>query len=81
MESLKTRSFQDKPMASEGYTSYRYLSTTGYLMIGALDHFDALQEASRSLPNATAITQERLDVYVDGAYTSATAENNPTGDK
>ena len=40
---------QDKPLAAEGLTSYRYKSRYGYIMIGATSNDDALNEANRSL--------------------------------
>jgi hypothetical protein len=39
----------DKPLASHGFESYRYRSKYGWIMIGAKDHADALNEANRSL--------------------------------
>lgn len=38
----------DKPLAIKGLTSYRYKGKYGYIMIGAVDHNDALREARRS---------------------------------
>jgi hypothetical protein len=39
----------DKPMAAKGYISYRYRGRYGWIMIGALNDADALNEAGRSL--------------------------------
>lgn len=48
----------DRPMAAPGLTSYRYRGAYGFVMIGALDHADALQEAQRSVPGP--VVMERL---------------------
>lgn len=39
----------NKPLASPGFTSYRYLQNFTYVMIGANSHEEALKEASRSI--------------------------------
>ena len=39
----------NKPMAAKGLTSYRYPGRYGWIMIGAKDHQDAVNEANRSL--------------------------------
>lgn len=41
----------DKPLAREGLISYRCMGRFGYVMIGAIDHEDALREALRSTPS------------------------------
>ena len=38
----------DKPLADHGLISYRYRGRYGWIMIGATDTDDALNEASRS---------------------------------
>lgn len=43
-----TRLMQDRPLAVQGLTSYRYKGPYGYIMIGAVDHDDAMREAARS---------------------------------
>jgi hypothetical protein len=42
-------SLENKPLASDGLTSYRYKGRYGFVMIGAKDDADALREAQRSL--------------------------------
>lgn len=59
-------SFHDRPLASAPYTSYRYRGRYGWIMIGALDHADAMREAARSTPDP--ITPDRLDVWTGTAY-------------
>lgn len=39
----------NRPMAAPGLISYRYTGRYGYVMIGAGDDADALNEASRSI--------------------------------
>jgi hypothetical protein len=41
----------DKPLAAEGLISYRLRGRYGWIMIGALDHADAMREAARSTPD------------------------------
>ena len=41
--------FWNRPCATKGLTSYRYRSTFGWVMIGATDDTDALNEANRSI--------------------------------
>lgn len=80
MEVEEPRQIFEKPWAAEGFTSYRYKGYfLGYVMLGATDHIDALQKASDALPPMTAITQDKLDIYVGDAYVPATEENNPKG--
>lgn len=45
----------DKPIATPGLKSYRYPSRSGFIMIGAKDRLDALNEASRSLEGGRAV--------------------------
>lgn len=39
----------DRPLASHGLVSYRYRGDFGFVMIGAKNHFDALNQARRSI--------------------------------
>ena len=41
--------FTEKPCAAQGLKSYRYKGPFGFIMIGATDDDDALNEAQRSL--------------------------------
>lgn len=43
-----SESIEDRPLAATGLTSYRYKGRYGWIMIGAHDRADALNEASRS---------------------------------
>lgn len=45
---MRLRDICNTPCAATGLTSYRYRGTYGYIMIGAVDHADAMNEASRS---------------------------------
>ena len=58
---------QDKPLAAHGLTSYRYKGLYDWVMIGAHDDDDALNEANRSLATPTA-TIENLQVFKGGEY-------------
>lgn len=51
----------DKPMAAEGLVSYRYRGRYGWVMIGAVDDKDALNEARRSINGP--VTIDRLEVW------------------
>lgn len=42
------KSLTDMPLADKGLISYRYEGRYGWIMIGATDDKDALNEASRS---------------------------------
>lgn len=42
----------DRPLAAPGLTSYRCAGRYGWIMIGAKDHAEALQEARRTCPDA-----------------------------
>jgi hypothetical protein len=55
----------DKPLAAAGLTSYRYKGAYGWIMIGAKDAADALNEANRSLSTGKAIAAN-LEIW-DGA--------------
>lgn len=71
----------DKPWAIEGKISYRYAKGLGgYVMLGASNHFEALQAASSHLKKPmTAVSLDKLDIYVGDKYVPATEENNPKG--
>lgn len=60
----------EKPMASEGLISYRCKGRYGWIMIGATDNEDALNEASRSTSN---VMEDTLEVWDKGLnkYVSA----------
>lgn len=70
----------DKPWAVEGKVSYRYAKGLGgYVMLGANNHFDALQAANSHLKPMTAVSLDKLAIYIGGVYVPATEENNPKG--
>ena len=52
----------NRPLAAEGLVSYRYTGPFGFIMIGATDHADALNEANRSLSGSTA-TIANLEIW------------------
>ncbi len=52
----------DYPCAANGLVSYRYNGALGFIMIGAMDHQDALNEANRSLTSSIA-TIENLEIW------------------
>lgn len=47
--------FTNRPCAAKGLVSYRYKGLYGFIMIGAMDHQDALNEAARSLTGSTPV--------------------------
>ena len=54
----------DRPCADHGWTSFRYKSRWGFIMIGAKDTEDALREARRSITDpATIVTVNNLDIW------------------
>lgn len=57
----------DKPLAAHGLISYRYAGNYGWIMIGALDHADALKEAARSMRHDTP-TLDKLQVWTGVQY-------------
>jgi hypothetical protein len=65
----------DLPLAEKGYTSYRYRGSFGWIMIGAKDDADALNQASRSLCNPRDLppTRDRLEVWNGVRYTAVNA--------
>ena len=54
-------------MAVEGLTSYRYKGDYGWIMIGAQDDADAVNEAGRSL-SMSKPTREKLEVWNGKRY-------------
>lgn len=55
----------DRPYASKGMTSYRIKTVYGWVMIGAVDHDDAMAEAKRSSNFAK---RENLEVWDGTRY-------------
>lgn len=66
---LEGTDMNDRPMAAPGLTSYRCKGRYGWIMIGAKDHADAMQEARRSDPTARA---ENLEIWNGERYRSLT---------
>ena len=58
---------QDRPLAVAGLISYRYKGQYGWIMIGAKDHSDALNEASRSVSRGP-VTFDNLQVWNGTSY-------------
>jgi hypothetical protein len=56
----------DLPLAAEGFISYRYKGRYGWVMIGANDHLDALNEAKRSEKDKVFLS--RLQVWNGTQY-------------
>lgn len=56
----------DKPCAAHGLTSYRYRGRYGWIMIGAINHADALREAARS--SSAAIDPANLQIWNGTEY-------------
>lgn len=59
-------SITDKPLAAEGFISYRYKGRYGWIMIGASDDDHALTEARRSTDYA--VDKENLQVWNGSEY-------------
>lgn len=59
----------NKPLTAHGLTSYRYRGRYGYVMIGARNHDDALNEAGRSIKPATP-DRANLEIWNGAAYES-----------
>jgi hypothetical protein len=59
----------DRPLAAPGFTSYRARGRFGFIMIGAKDHADALNEAKRS---ADSVTMADLEVWDGARYVKVT---------
>ncbi|MBA9846810.1 hypothetical protein ACUXIL_003358 [Ralstonia pickettii] len=67
----------DRPLAAQGFTSYRCRSRYGWIMIGAYDDRDALSEARRS--RADALSQD-LEVWDGSQYRPVLArQSGPIG--
>lgn len=58
--------FHNKRMAIKGLTSYRYSGRWGFIMIGATDTADALNEAQRSTTDKVSI--DKLEVWNGTQY-------------
>jgi hypothetical protein len=52
----------DRPLAAAGLVSYRYNGPFGFIMIGAANIGDALNEANRSLCSGGAV-MENLEIW------------------
>jgi hypothetical protein len=61
----------NRPLAATGLTSYRYRGAYGWIMIGARDRKDALNEAFRSLTIERIETLENLEVWNGERYVGA----------
>lgn len=64
--------FYERPCASPGWISYRYKGGHGWIMIGAKDHADALNEANRSLSVKNA-SFDKLEVWSGERYVPVVA--------
>ncbi len=62
--------FQDRPCAAAGLRSYRYRTSSGWVMIGAHDNAEALTEAQRSIASKAVL--EQLEVWNGSGYIAAT---------
>ena len=58
--------FTNKPCAIKGLLSYRYMGRYGFIMIGALDHQDALKQAQRSTRDK--VSFDRLEFWNGYTY-------------
>lgn len=65
---MKNTNICDKPLAAKGLVSYRYKSRFGWVMIGAKDDVDALNEAKRSVERPCVVSTENLQVWDGSAY-------------
>lgn len=59
----------DRPLADKGLTSYRYRGRYGWVMIGARDNQDALNEAKRSVGGPVSI--DNLEAWDGNRYVPA----------
>ncbi len=59
----------ERTCAAEGFTSYRYKGAYSFVMIGAVDTADALNEAERSI-RPTIPTIDKLEVWNGEKYVS-----------
>lgn len=59
----------DLPLAVKPFKSYRYKGRYGWIMIGAMNHADALKEAARSFSDRTEhATLDKLQVWSGDKY-------------
>lgn len=61
------RHHSKRPCAAEGLISYRYKGHHGWIMIGAKNDLDALNEARRSI-TGNVVTWERLQIWNGTEY-------------
>jgi len=59
----------ERPLAAKGLTSYRAKGRYGWIMIGAKDHADAMNEARRSTDKPTDLQVWNGDKYVPVSIT------------
>jgi len=65
MATFQHLAMHDRPLANEGLTSYRCRGRFGWIMIGAIDHDDAMREARRS---SDAAERDTLEVWDGSRY-------------
>jgi len=65
--------YWDKPCADKGLISYRYRKDRGFIMIGALNDDDALNEANRSLSDEDA-NKKYLEFWSGEKYVSVSLD-------
>lgn len=65
MKHLNHMSTSDLPLAAPGLVSYRCKGRYGWIMIGAINHEDALREARRSSKDCR---REDLEVWNGTTY-------------
>jgi hypothetical protein len=58
----------DKPLAANGFSSYRYKGRYGWIMIGATSISDALNEAQRSTHDKVSLTGLQVYKVEAGCY-------------
>jgi hypothetical protein len=61
--------YHNKPMAAHGLISYRYKGRYGWIMIGAKDDLDALNEAKRSTQG---VIIDNLEIWNGKQYQGVT---------
>lgn len=71
---MSTIPMHDRPLAAHGLTSYRLKGPYGWIMLGAQNHADAMDEAARSTrdPKREALQVWDGSEYVDVDWTKAT---------
>lgn len=67
MTNNKQTDICNKPLATHPLISYRYAGNYGYIMIGAKNDLDALNEADRSLSQGKA-TKDKLEIWNGNQY-------------